>query len=88
MTGQTSSPPQDEASDHVARDDFENVSGAALHRNQPLSGDDSVTDATRTPHAPHDAARSDAEPISEAGPTSASDAGSPTRSEPDDSNSQ
>jgi hypothetical protein len=59
MTGQTSSPPQDEATDHVA-----------------------------PPHTPQDAARSDAEPISEAGPTSASDAGSPTRSEPDDSNSQ
>jgi hypothetical protein len=88
MTGQTSSPPRDEASDHAARDDFENVGGAAVHRNEPLSGGDSVTDATGTPHTPRDAARSDAEPISEAGPTSASDAGSPTRSEPDDSNSQ
>ena len=88
MTGQTSSPPPDEASDHSARDDFENVSGAPVHRNEPLPAGDSAADEPRAPHTPHDAVRSDAEPISEAGPTSASDAASPTRSEPDDSNSQ
>jgi hypothetical protein len=92
MNGQTTSPSPDQssqdASDHVARDDFDNVSGAALHRSEPLPGDDSAADEPRTPQNSHDAARSDAEPTSEAGPTSASDAGAPPRSEPDDSNSQ
>jgi hypothetical protein len=92
MNGQTSSPSPDESSedvsDHVARDDFDNVSGAALHRSEPVSGDDSAADEPRTPQNPRDAARSDAEPISEPGPPSAPDAGAPHRSEPDDSNSQ
>jgi hypothetical protein len=92
MNGQTSQPSPDQspedASNHVARDDVDDVSGAALHPSEPLPGGDPEGQEPRTPQHPHDAARSDAEPISEAGPTSASDAGAPTRSDPDDSNSQ
>jgi hypothetical protein len=75
-------------SDHVARDDFQNVSGAAVHRHEPLSADIPASEESSRSQAAPDAARSGPEPSAETSPPSTSEAGTPTRSEPDDSDSQ
>jgi hypothetical protein len=75
--------PERETSDHVARDDFDNLSGAASHRTEPLTADGSTADSSQTAPSASVVSRSDRTTASEP-PASPSEPGPPLDTGSDD----
>jgi hypothetical protein len=79
---------QPEASDEVSRDDFENLSGSASHRTEPLAAEGSTSDADRPTPRASDAGPSERTTSDTTPPTSMSEPEPPVDTGSDDNNSQ